>query len=156
MIPTLAKPLVLADGEGRVLNVFGVRVEVLLTGQETGGAYSAYQVITQPGQGPVVHLHSRDDEAFYVIRGEFEVLIGDETKTVREGGFVFLPRRLPHAFRNIGDGEGRLMGIATPAGHDEFFADVDALGERAFTDMNAALEVCRKHGIEIVPPKSDA
>jgi quercetin dioxygenase-like cupin family protein len=144
-----------APGEVETLNVFGVRVEVLITGEETGGAYSSYRVTAEPGQGPVPHVHDNEDESFYVLEGRFEVLQGERTVTVEEGGFAFLPRHLSHAFKNVGTGTGRLLGFAAPAGHDRFFRDIDALGERALTDFEAALEVCRRHGIEIGPPERD-
>lgn len=132
--------------------VFGIPVQVLMTGEDTGGAFSTYELTVDPGQGPPPHRHSREDECFYVVEGTFEFLCGDTVTVAESGTQVLLPRGLPHAFRNTGSVTGRLLGIATPAGHETFFADVDALGERAFTDPEAALAVCRDHGIELLLP----
>lgn len=144
--------ILVPSGGGKTRTVFGIHVEVLLTGEETGGAYATYQVTAQPGEGPLPHLHRFDDEAFYVLEGEFEVLCGDTATTATAGSFVFLPRNVPHAFKNVGTGTGSLLGIATPAGHEHFFEDINRLAEAGPLDFAEAVAVSRKHGIEVIPP----
>ena len=81
-----------APGEGsRSLWVFGELVVCKTKSEQTGGAYSLFEVVTQPGSGPPPHVQHREDEAFYVLEGEYEFLIGKETK--REGpGSLFYVR----------------------------------------------------------------
>jgi quercetin dioxygenase-like cupin family protein len=43
-----------------------------IASQRTGGAYSLFEVTTQPGAGPPPHVQHREDESFYVLEGEFE------------------------------------------------------------------------------------
>ena len=144
------KAVTVLPGGAKSVNVFGVQVNLLVTGQDTGGAYATYEAVVEPGAGPPPHIHHQDDEAFLVQEGEFEILRGQEIFTAGPGTFVALPRHLPHYFKNVGQGTGRLLGIATPAGHEHFFEDA---GQLAFPpDPEEALAVCRRHGIELVPP----
>ena len=141
-------------GAAKSVDVFGVRVDIGLRGEDTGGAYALYQVCCGPGIGSPPHVHTLDDEAFLVLEGEFEFLRGEQVFRAGPGTFVALPRHLPHCFKNVGQGPGRLLGIATPAGHERFFEEASRL---AFPpDPEQALAVCQKHGIELVPPGSAA
>ena len=83
-----------------------------------------------------------------MLEGTFEVLCGDETHRIGPGTSVFVPRGVPHTFRNIGDGPAVFLGTATPAGHEAFFLDADALTEPL--TVEAAVALCERHGIEIV------
>ena len=136
-------------GGGRRVEVFGVQVDVGLTAADTGGVYSTYLVSGEPGVGSPPHVHADDDEAFLVLEGEWEIRRGSDVFRATPGTFVTLPRHIPHYFRNAGSGRGRMLGIVTPAGHEEFFADASRLSFPP--DPDEAMAVCRKHGIELVP-----
>jgi quercetin dioxygenase-like cupin family protein len=146
-IPHLSGVLML-PGSAQKLDVFGVEVEVLLTSEQTGGAFSVYCVSAQPGGGPPPHVHQNEDEAFHVLEGEFEILLGDQLTTLSAGSFAFLPRHTPHAFRNVGTTTGVLLGMTTPGGHEKFFEDADKLSFPP--SPQEALEVCRRHGMELL------
>lgn len=136
--------------EAAPLSVFGVGVTVLRRAEQTGGAYSVYALHVPPGAGAPPHVHRADDEAFFVLSGAFEVTFGGETITAGAGEFVSLPRGIAHAFRCVGDTAGRLLGIASPGGHERFFEDAHALfaaGPPAPPQIGALLE---RHGMEIV------
>ncbi|MBV9468637.1 MAG: cupin domain-containing protein [Abitibacteriaceae bacterium] len=138
------------QGRGEAVNVLGIAVEILLPSEATGGAFTTYLMAVEPGFGPPLHVHSNDDECFYVLDGEFEVRCGDETTIVRTGDQAFLPRHTPHTFRNVGTQTGHLLGFGTPGGHEEFFRDANRLSFPP--DPEAATAVCRKHGLELVGP----
>ncbi|WP_158073624.1 cupin domain-containing protein [Streptomyces sp. CB00072] len=74
-----------------------------------------------PGSGPVAHAHGNEDEAFYLLDGELEFLIGARTFTV--GDFVFVPRHTLHRFTNVGDKDAAFLFMYTPGGHEQFFLD---------------------------------
>ena len=147
-----AQPHLITPGAARATNVFGVRVNVLLRGEHTGGTYCTYEAVVAPGEGPPPHLHHLDDEAFYVLEGEFEVLLGDKVTRAGAGTYVYLPRLVPHTFKNVGTTIGRLLGTATPAGHEHFFEDVDRLSHNGPPSLEEGIAVSRKHGIEILLP----
>lgn len=68
--------------------------------------------------------HDRGDEAFYLIDGIIEVTCGDKQWTVGPGGFVLLPRGIPHSFV-VSAGPVRGLQITTPADFERF---IDELG----------------------------
>jgi mannose-6-phosphate isomerase-like protein (cupin superfamily) len=53
-----------------------------VTGDQTGGAYSLFEVASQLGAGPPHHVQHREDEAFYVLEGDYEFLVEDRTLRV--------------------------------------------------------------------------
>jgi uncharacterized cupin superfamily protein len=57
----------------------------LVTGEETGGAYFAMEAFVPPGGGPPPHIHRNEDETFYVVEGEVEILLDDEIVTAGVG-----------------------------------------------------------------------
>ncbi len=66
------------------------------SGEDTGGAYSLTDSVVPPGGGPPLHIHHREDEAFWVLEGELEVTVGETTFRAGAGSFVHLPKATPH------------------------------------------------------------
>ena len=66
-------PRVLGPDEGTVLEVLGELITIKAAGQDTGGAYTVIQEASPPQGGPPLHLHHWEDEAFYVLEGEYEI-----------------------------------------------------------------------------------
>ena len=95
----------------------------LVTGEESGGAYFAMEALVPPGGGPPPHIHSREDETFYVLDGEIEFRLGDETIAAGAGDFVNVPRGTVHRFTNAGSGTARMVLTFTPAGMERFFEE---------------------------------
>jgi mannose-6-phosphate isomerase-like protein (cupin superfamily) len=61
-----------------------------------------------------LHVHENEDESMYLISGELEVTIGDLQFIMRSGESYFAPRNTPHALRNVGTTEARILHIDTP------------------------------------------
>ena len=114
----------IAEGERRPLWVMGSLLEIVIGGEQTGGAYAVAEDRSSPGFGPPPHVHEREDEAFYVIEGEY--LFGGEDGEVRAGPgtFVHAPKGHLHWWRNVGEGPGRHLEIFTPAGLEKMFEEV--------------------------------
>ncbi len=49
----------------------------LATGEETSGKYAQWEANVPPGGGPPPHVHSREEEGFYILEGEITLQIGD-------------------------------------------------------------------------------
>lgn len=96
----------------------------LVTGEETGGAYFAMEALVPPGGGPPPHIHTREDETFYVLEGEIEFLLGEELILAGPGDFVNVPRHTVHRFLNVGAETAKLVLTFTPAGIDRWFAEI--------------------------------
>jgi quercetin dioxygenase-like cupin family protein len=87
----------------------------------TNGSLGFVEATVPPGGGPVAHIHTRNDEAFYVLAGELEMLDGGSTFIARTGDFVFVPRGIRHRFKNVGVHAVRLLLLFTPGGDEEGF-----------------------------------
>ena len=64
--------------------------------QETRGAYSVLESVVQPSTGPEPHRHSREEEGFYILEGQYEFRVGTQVIKAGPGDFLFAPRVLPH------------------------------------------------------------
>jgi mannose-6-phosphate isomerase-like protein (cupin superfamily) len=84
--------------------------------KDTDGAFCLVEA--NLANEPPPHMHSREDELFYVLEGEFDVYVGEEGFKVAKGDCVFLPRRVPHAFA-IRSPQIRLLTLFTPAGLED-------------------------------------
>jgi quercetin dioxygenase-like cupin family protein len=88
--------------------------------KDTNGAFFLVEAMLAPGTEPPPHVHTREDELFYVLEGEFDVYVGKEAFKVKAGECVFMPRFKPHAFV-IRSPRLRLLALFTPAGLEEAF-----------------------------------
>jgi mannose-6-phosphate isomerase-like protein (cupin superfamily) len=149
-------------GEGRrSLLVLGELVRYKTTSEQTGGAYSLFEVATHPGAGPPPHVQHREDESFYVLRGEFEFVVEGRTISAGVGSLIYVPKGNLHAHKNVGKGVGSMLVSQTPGGLCEhFFEEVgkpvnDEGGPLVFEDqpdVGRIVEVAAKYGIEIPVP----
>jgi quercetin dioxygenase-like cupin family protein len=88
--------------------------------KDTNGAFLLVEAMLAPGTEPPPHVHTREDELFYVLEGQFDVYVGKEALNVKAGECVFMPRFKPHAFV-IRSPRLRLLALFTPAGLEEAF-----------------------------------
>jgi quercetin dioxygenase-like cupin family protein len=146
-------------GTGLSLCGPGDRVTFLITGAETGGAFFMAEVSVVPGGGPPPHVHSREDESFYVRQGTLAVQVGDKRLNISTGDFVRLPRNVVHAFKNVGEETAELLMVVTPAGIENYFAetffraaDVADIPEFVPTVIARAIEKAPKYGLELFLP----
>ena len=72
----------------------------LATRDQTADGYYLTHAIVPPGGGPPAHIHTREEEAFYLIRGELIFLVGDEEITVGAGTFL-TSRAIPNTASTI-------------------------------------------------------
>jgi mannose-6-phosphate isomerase-like protein (cupin superfamily) len=65
-------------------------------------------------EGVDPHSHSDHVDSFYVLEGKAEFVMGDETVRLGPGGYVAAPIGVVHGFRNVGDGELRMLNVHAP------------------------------------------
>jgi mannose-6-phosphate isomerase-like protein (cupin superfamily) len=93
---------------------------VCLSGADTGGAYCLLEVSLAPGMSVPRHTHTREDEAYYVLSGELEVVVGDEIFVLKAGDALMAPRDVPHQLRNSGKVENHYLLVFSPSGFEGF------------------------------------
>jgi mannose-6-phosphate isomerase-like protein (cupin superfamily) len=113
----------LAPGDGERIWIVGDTMTLKATGSTTGGRFALLENLTAPGGGPPPHLHTREDEFFFVLDGTFEVRIGDEVHTLGPGGHAYVPRGTVHNFRNTAETPSRMLVGFTPGGIEGFFRE---------------------------------
>ena len=118
---------VIEAGEGESVWLGGVGVDFKIPGEMTGGAFSIVEHPLDPGRLIPPHIHYREDELSYVVRGEVGVRIGDRDYVAGPGSYVFKPRGIPHTFWNAGPEPAHLVEIISPAGFENFFAELGEL-----------------------------
>jgi mannose-6-phosphate isomerase-like protein (cupin superfamily) len=93
---------------------------ICLSGADTGGAYCLLEVALAPGMSVPRHTHTREDEAYFVLAGELDVVIGDEVFILRAGDTLMAPRLIPHQLRNSGNVENHYLLVFSPSGFEDF------------------------------------
>ncbi|MFC5760806.1 cupin domain-containing protein [Rhizobium sp. GCM10022189] len=128
---------------------------------DTKGSFTVIEVYTAPNAGPPPHTQT-DQEAFLVLEGRYEIIVGDETKHCGPGDFVHVSPGVMHSFRNIDSKPSRMLLINFPGDlHEEFFVAVGdplAPGTTTFPpmgvpDVGKIVETAARFGIDIpLPP----
>ena len=121
-------------GEGRIhghIQLKGVNVNVLdvkISGSDTNGDLAIFeQTSLSQGKGTPLHVHTSQDEIFYVIEGAYYFQVGEEKYNLTTGDSIFLPRQVPHAWTQKSE-KGKLIVVLQPAGKlENFFVTVAAL-----------------------------
>jgi quercetin dioxygenase-like cupin family protein len=136
-------------GEGtRSLWLFGELLTRKVPSRQTGGAYTLFEVATQPAAEPPLHIHHREDEAFYVFVGEYEFLIEGRPIRTGAGSLLYVPKGTLHAHKNVGEGVGRMLVTQTPGGLYELFFESLVFEDQVDAARIPALAA--RYGIEIM------
>ena len=80
-----------------------------------------------PGDQAPVHVHHASDEAFCVLRGRLEVLVGDERHIVGPGEHITVPAGSVHTFATVDPDGADVLAVMTP--------EIDELVSRLHQEM---------------------
>ena len=121
----MAKGFVVPAGGGKVYEDTPGRVFALkLLAGQTGDSIMLFEETVPAGTKSTHHLHHDSDEVVWVLEGEFAFKIGDELFSGGPGTCTFLPRNVPHAWKNSGTVPGRVVFLYTPAGAGKFVEEM--------------------------------
>ena len=149
---------VLGRGEGlRLQSGPGRDLIFKVTGEDTGGAFDYFIVEVAPHGGPPLHVHHKQEETIQVMKGRYKIRIGDEIYHCEEGGFAYLPSRVPHAFLNLTDEPGEIVVVYTPGGGHKFYEELGPLSRGANADRQVIAALFEKYDMTLLgPPLSPA
>lgn len=147
-------------GEGRTVAVVGDVYRFLATGEETNGKYALWEAIVPPGGGPPPHVHSREEEGFYILEGEITFTIDGERIVATAGMFANMPVGTPHSFKNESDRPAKMLISVAPAGVEQMFFEVGVLLPDGSTsalpptkeEIEKLMAIAPRYGIEIRLP----
>ena len=146
-----SRAIILRPGEGRSLDLGRFRMSVKATGDDTGEAFSLLEADEPPGFGPPLHIHHDAAEAFYVLKGEYIILLDGVEFPCPAGSFVFIPRGKPHGFR-VGGEPSRKLNLYTPAAMVGYFEELSAATARGEVGSDALSEIADRYGLEVIGP----
>ena len=145
--------IVLQEGDGLKLQSGPGRDLIFkVTGEDTGGALDYFIVQVSPKSGPPLHVHHLQEETIHVLKGHFKIRIGDEIFYLKEGGFAYLPSKIPHAFLNLTDEQAEIIVVYTPGGGHHFYEELGPLTRNGRPDSKLVAQVFEKHGMTLLGP----
>jgi quercetin dioxygenase-like cupin family protein len=121
---------------------------------QTGESVMVFEEVAPAGTETPLHLHHHSDEVMYVLSGEFTFQIGDQVSAGGPGACAFMPRDIPHAWKNSGSDTGRAIFMYAPAEAGKVFEELSRI-QRPFAEIvndPEGEEIFRRHGWEIVGP----
>jgi len=101
----------------------GITIVIRVSAEDSGGAMTVLEEV-EPMSDTPLHVHSREDELFYVVEGEHIFQRANEEFRLGPGEAIFCPRRIPHSQRRVEPGVGRELVVLTPGGFEQFFRDL--------------------------------
>jgi predicted ester cyclase/quercetin dioxygenase-like cupin family protein len=146
--------------------VLGVTNLCKATKDDTRGIYSLFVSTVPPGEGVPIHTHLKEDEAYYLLEGEWELYDDTNKETLKLGpeNYVYVPMGINHGFKNIGDKPGRLVLMITPGGLEGFFEGIGQVFDDPDNpppapsgppDFVKAAQVAAKFNITFIPPQAE-
>jgi mannose-6-phosphate isomerase-like protein (cupin superfamily) len=93
-----------------------------------------------------LHLHRKDDEAWYVLEGTLCVRVGNDVVEAKAGSAVFVPRGTPHTYWNPGTGLVRYLLVMTSNVYS-LILDIHAMTDRSPAALAALFQ---RHDSELL------
>jgi mannose-6-phosphate isomerase-like protein (cupin superfamily) len=115
-------------GGGEARWWFACLAEIKVTTEQTGGLLSIIEITEGPNAEAPLHVHYREDEAFWILEGEVTFEVDDDIILARAGDFVFGPRDIPHRY-TVGPNGCRMLFITTPGGFENLVREMSVPAE---------------------------
>lgn len=115
------------------------------------------------GTEPPPHVHTREDEFFYLLAGEMAFYVDGKAFSITAGECIFLPRRIPHAWLITSDDVNTIT-VVTPAGFSDALWKMSFPAERmevpngadiatyANADVTETIKIFEQYGLRLLSP----
>jgi quercetin dioxygenase-like cupin family protein len=145
---TQATAITAQPGEGRTARLGPLTVTWKEEGDRTRGRLAVGEVDLPPGFSPPAHVHREHEEGFYVLAGEVEFHVGDQTIRATPGTWVMVPIGVPHTFTNPGSTPARFLMTLSPNLYVGYFDEVGQLFQSGPPSPAAMLGVMARYATE--------
>lgn len=142
-------PLVALANDGEWLDVLGMKIKFLCTSEDSQGRYSSLLNTLPKGLGAPPHSHPWD-EAFYVLKGNMEMLVGEDRHRLGPGDYVRVPANCVHAFTGLSDEEGLVIAFESPSHSHLFFKEIHETIKVIPDDLNKMPAIGERHQVTFV------
>lgn len=136
----------------------GALMRIKARAEDTNGTLGLVEGSFYRGFGPPLHVHSREDEAMYVLEGEIRFRQGEDEFIAGPDTWVWQPRAIPHAFK-IESERARALVVITPGGFERMFEEGGVPASESPEppaleyDADAAVAISKRFGFEVVGPQ---
>jgi quercetin dioxygenase-like cupin family protein len=152
-------PIGLGPGEGEALWFLGLLATIKSSSETTGGRVAVIEHYAPRGAGSPLHVHTREDEWFYVTEGDLTFWVGGKEIRAPAGSFVYGPREIPHTFI-VNSETARWLLVTEPAGFEGFMRKSAQPAERLEIpppsdeqpDFDALAATAAEYGITVLGP----
>ncbi len=111
-------PVAINRDEGDARWWFGSLAVIKATAADTGGQMTIVEITEAPGAEAPLHLHHREDESFWLLKGEVTFEVGNTVIEAHAGDYLFAPRDVPHRY-TVGPSGCRMLFVFTPGGFED-------------------------------------
>lgn len=154
------KPFLATPEQGRAIWHMGALMQFRATSADTNNQFWLAEQTSNLGYASPIHVHSREDELFYVLDGELSIEIGDQMYRPTPGSTVFAPRNIPHSYK-VESARARWLVLGTPGGFDGWFFDtgkpaqsleVPEFNPADFPDFGDVIASVQAYGGQVLGP----
>jgi mannose-6-phosphate isomerase-like protein (cupin superfamily) len=150
------RPFATNPGNRRAFWSLGGLFDIKAAASDTRAKFSLFEAVMTKLAEPPLHVHHREDEAWYVLEGKLTFHVGDLVLEALPGTFVFAPKDIPHRF-SVDVEPTRVLVITSPGGGFEKVVEEGGLPiERSQgpvpPDPEKLMELSKKYGFELLGP----
>ena len=147
-----ASSKIISPGGGKDYDWFLDHIFVKMSGDDTGGLYTILEDNLEPGCKLGLHLHRKYTETFYILEGEIEFTLRDETFLATTGTVIHVPPDTPHGAE--ADKPCRILMIYSPAGIEGLLERYTQLSSEQFEDANLMRSIHEQHDLFDLPERN--
>jgi quercetin dioxygenase-like cupin family protein len=135
-----------------------IGIRFLLTGEDSHGSASVFEVFVPVGQKLVAPAHKNDayEEILYGIEGVLTWTVDGMPIEVGPGQALCIPRGAVHRFDNLGSEDAKQLAVISPAimGPAYFREAAKVIGAAAGgpPDRAKMMDILRRHGMTAAAP----
>ncbi len=143
------KPKFVRSSEGIKKVVCGDNQTTKLSGHDSDNQLLIIEQNDMPGVGIPLHVHKNEDEIFYILEGEMEVIVGKNKTILKSGDMGFCPRGIAHSWKVVGNQKHKSLLIITPSQIENLFIELSELKEFP-PDFEVVAKISKKYDIEFL------
>ncbi len=133
----------------------GHLMSILISSKDTNGSFSLIHGYEIKGLEPPPHVHTKEDESFYILNGEINYTVDKEAFHAKRGDWIFLPRNIQHSFQVQSD-QAEVIIQLSPGGFEEYFKEMSEPAKALIIpprpqgppDVKRIIETASKYGVK--------